>query len=386
LKRPSWLTTVLAGLALGAAQLTKMTWLVLYALYPVIWLLWRGLDRYADGFARGAAESQNCSRPVSDRSKSPTAWQLTVILAISVYVLNLGYAFDGTAARLGGLTFVSRLLTGQGDADAPGNRFADTALADLPVPLPAQYLLGFDSQRRDFESFHQESYLLGEWKSGGWWYYYLCGFLFKLPCGTWFLVVAVLCHRRWQQLSRDTRGELIPLIMAGAVFVLVSSQKEVNLHLRYAFPALGLGLVLLGQSYSLFQSKSRLLRSGGAILLVYAVVSPLFVFPHHLAYFNDFVGGPAIGHKYLLRSSMDWGQDWLYLRRWLEEHPEIGESGICVSHKGSEWARAMGIAEPCAGSERFVARRMEAHLLDSRMGIGSDVRARIGYSMVVVGQ
>jgi hypothetical protein len=44
-----------------------------------------------------------------------------------------------------------------------------------------------------------------------------------------------------------------------------------------------------------------------------------------LAYFNELVGGPANGHRHLLGSNVDWGQDRLRLKRWLdvnlEAHP-----------------------------------------------------------------
>ena len=33
------------------------------------------------------------------------------------------------------------------------------------------------------------------------------------------------------------------------------------------------------------------------------------IFPHYLPYFNEFIGGPDNGHKYLADSNIDWGQD-----------------------------------------------------------------------------
>jgi hypothetical protein len=31
--------------------------------------------------------------------------------------------------------------------------------------------------------------------------------------------------------------------------------------------------------------------------------------PHYLAYFNEIIGGPRNGYKYLIDSNLDWGQD-----------------------------------------------------------------------------
>src|SRR5262249_37711373 len=48
----------------------------------------------------------------------------------------------------------------------------------------------------------------------------------------------------------------------------------------------------------------------------------LSIHPHSLAYFNELVGGPEGGHAHLEGSNIDWGQDLLRLKRWLDEHPE----------------------------------------------------------------
>jgi hypothetical protein len=113
------------------------------------------------------------------------AKQLSVVLLLGLCVLNIGYGFDGTFRKLGDYTFVSRLL---GDRNAPaadsngGNRFKGTWAGYLPVPLPDDYVLGIDLQKRDFE-LGKESFLCGEWKHGGWWYYYVVCAALKVPLG-----------------------------------------------------------------------------------------------------------------------------------------------------------------------------------------------------------
>ena len=46
------------------------------------------------------------------------------------------------------------------------------------------------------------------------------------------------------------------------------------------------------------------------------------VYPHSLSYFNELAGDPTGGHAHLIHSNIDWGQDLLYLKRWLDGHPE----------------------------------------------------------------
>jgi hypothetical protein len=41
-----------------------------------------------------------------------------------------------------------------------------------------------------------------------------------------------------------------------------------------------------------------------------------------LSYFNELVGGADAGHRYLLGSNLEWGQDVLFLKQWAAAHPE----------------------------------------------------------------
>lgn len=53
--------------------------------------------------------------------------------------------------------------------------------------------------------------------------------------------------------------------------------------------------------------------------LLATTASTLRVYPHQLAYFNELAGGPKNGHKHLLHSSLDWGQDLLLAGEWMRE-------------------------------------------------------------------
>jgi len=46
----------------------------------------------------------------------------------------------------------------------------------------------------------------------------------------------------------------------------------------------------------------------------------LRVSPHYLAFFNELAGGPGSGHRVLVDSNLDWGQDLKGLRNWMSDH------------------------------------------------------------------
>jgi len=387
LRRGDWDHTIWAGLLLGIAQLTKFTLLVLYPVWALLFLLY-SLDPNNHAF-----------RAVPLRMR--IAQGLCIVL-LSLLVLNAGYAFDGTGTPLGEYQFVSRLFNGlpADETSGPppvGNRFHDTWLSAVPVPLPMDYLSGIDVQRRDFEGHMPPSFLAGEWRQGGWWYYYLYALAVKVPLGTlalvlWGLLLFVLrCPtfsfppplggrvrvggnaspptpalphkgggRTAQTQLSDARflDELTLWLPALAVLVLVSSQTGFNHHMRYVLPLFPFALIAASKPACYLQANGKyslppcgggsgrgvevpptltLPHKGGGkrlrgllvlALLLWSVGSSLHVYPHPLSYFNELAGGPDNGHRHLLDSNIDWGQDLLFLKEWVEAHPEAASLGL----------------------------------------------------------
>ncbi|TWT41354.1 ArnT family glycosyltransferase [Botrimarina hoheduenensis] len=334
LKKPTWTQAAITGVVLGLAELAKTTLLLFYPLWPLLWLIYRWQDRAS----------------MTVRMWGREAGMLMLRMAIGLYVVNLGYGFEGSFQPLGDYHFVSQLFTGNledgesADSQAT-NRFSDTALSPLPVPFPKNYLLGIDIQQKDFESYGRPSYLRGEWRDHGWWYYYLYAGLIKVPLGLWGLGVFSLISRWISPKSRagraSARDMLILLTPALVVVCVVSSKTGFSEHFRYVLPIFPHLFIWLGGTAGnawseLVQKKLALSRrfcliprgvtSGVArrLLVAYPVffllwfsVSSLWVYPHSLSYFNEVVSGPRHGSDYLLGSNLDWGQDYRYLEDFL---------------------------------------------------------------------
>lgn len=309
LGKPGWGAATGAGVGLGLAELTRTTWLILYPTWILVWLIWQWRARREQQQVAGAR----------------AAYQFAFCMLLSLYVLNLGYLFEGSFQKLGKFRFVSETLAGPGSGvGAPGNRLADTWLGELPVPLPRNYVLGIDIQKSDFER-RWWSYLGGEHRYGGWWYYYLYGLAVKVPLGTLLLVMLAALRRLGKnRVAWRWRDDLVLILPAVFVFVLVSSQTSFSHHVRYAFLALPFLFVWSGRVGSAFRRESWKTAAVVTAALLWTISSSLTVYPHSLAYFNELVGGPQHGHQHLINSNIDWGQDLLYLRRWLDEHPRVG--------------------------------------------------------------
>ena len=276
-------------------------------------------------------------------------WQLAMlgfIIAGSLYILNLGYGFEGSFKPLKEFHFVSDLLTGQNwnseqstaarsvqqvTGTSLNNRFDNSLLGDVPVPFPANYLRGIDIQQRDFEGYTFKSYLRGEFRAHGWWWYYLYAIAIKVPLGTWLIGLVTFCSRiKYGDSPLRTRDEIVLLAPSLVVFEIASYKCGFSHHLHYiliCFPfifiwisqAAGLLMQLKAKWWRL--AKSQLMSLLIAAGLSWSIVSSLWIYPHGLSYFNEPAGGPKNGPKHLLHSNIDWGQDLRYLGWWMEKHP-----------------------------------------------------------------
>ncbi len=342
------------GIVLGLAFLTKSSLVILPLIY--LFLLLERSWRY---FLKSISH-------------------LFLVAFVATYVLCAGYGFERCFKPLGEFQFFSAALAGRtGDGSLrrrvpkdSGNRFASTCLSDIPVPVPASYLEGLDLQKYDFE-LGMWSYLRGEHKFGGWWYWYIYALLVKTPVGTiglFFIACGWAVWKvEWRSLARsllqrigrlggwtrtglapssglsatfspDIGGEgtgankdntgpvlhenLILLAPAVCLFVLVSSQTGFSRYLRYVLPCYPFVFIWMSQIFSEKAGLPAWLRKVCWGLLAWSVISSLSVFPHSMSYFNELAGGPENGPAHLIDASIDWGQDVLFLADWTKEHPE----------------------------------------------------------------
>jgi hypothetical protein len=370
LKKPTWGQAALTGIVLGLAELCKTTLILFYPLWPVLWVIYRLLEQ--------REKSAVHSRKEVSAVKAPCDWfreagMLALRMVIGLYVLNLGYGFEGSGTRLKDFHFVSNLLTGQAaqvlrqePANSQSNlspsanrqsgaqtinRFANSWLGAIPVPFPKNYVLGMDIQQKDFEYYGRPSFLRGEWQDHGWWYYYLYAALIKMPIGLWALGLVAVWLRLFSSqgaihcaVTQGQRDTLILLVPPLVIFCVASAKSGFSEHFRYVLPCFPFIFIwisrLCAEGFIYTQQpdiryidcvhspKSLAMRSRKLYSIILAfyfmwfVNSSIWIYPHSLSYFNETVGGPLNGSKYLLGSNVDWGQDLRYLKWWLADNED----------------------------------------------------------------
>jgi len=309
---PSRSTALVVGGLMGLAMLTKLTWLTGLFVFPLTVFACRHFWR----------------RHLPQRSIHASLSDFVTFSAIAMIVLNAGYLFEGTGTRLGHFQFCSEALGGpECNASRLGNRFADMWIAQVPVPFPKNYVLGIDYLKYEVEE-KKWSFLLGEWRFGSWWYYYIVTTLVKTPLATLMGAALGLIYviHRWRKgtLPLEVKTMLICIgVPAIVCFVSVSYQGGFNHHHRYVMMINPLMFVLVAALALPDNGRISKLRIGLVSSLTVGMLCATFsVAPHYLSFFNSLAGGPSNGWKVLGFSNIDWGQDLLFVDKWIKEHPE----------------------------------------------------------------
>jgi len=325
LDAPSWSRAGWAGIFWGLAELSKFVWLILYPLWPLLWLLWR--TERKKGISPILVESH------TNRTTSPSkiglipffffreAAQFVVMGLLSVWVINLGYGFEGSLHYFQPSAAVDLRDTTAIDGVHVAKTGFSSLMRALPIPLPKNYVDGL-GEVQDRSDNNRPTYLRGEYRRGGWWYFYPYAILVKEPVGMLLLfllatVLAVASHKY----RTDWRREALLSLSLAAVLCFLSS-LSIKQWLRYALPVFPFLFIWAGRTGRTWENRQQGLGVLAAGCLLWSVTSSLAIYPYSLSYFNELARGPLHGYWHLAESNIDWGQDLLYLRKWLDAHPE----------------------------------------------------------------
>jgi len=160
-------------------------------------------------------------------------------------------------------------------------------------------------------------YLMGEFRAGGWWYYFPLAFLFKTPLPALAAIaMGAVC---WRAQRPAGRLDGVIVLLPALTFLAATMALAHDLGVRYVLPLHAPLFVVAGASAkSLLRSWPG--RAAAGALATWLIVGAWFVYPDHLAYFNEAVGGAARGPDLLDDSNIDWGFDLKRLKGWMDDH------------------------------------------------------------------
>lgn len=168
---------------------------------------------------------------------------------------------------------------------------------------PAAFLEGI---RKLFEVARQghTSFLLGEVRSEGWWFYFPIALALKTTIASLLLVVGAVVLRR---------GPAMEAMLAALAILVVAMTSRLDLGVRYILPMyVPLSVAAAGCVIAMVESGKPWLRIAATSLLLWHAGASIAAGADTFPYFNAFAGSTP--WRILSDSNIDWGQDILRLR------------------------------------------------------------------------
>jgi len=311
LKSSTKQNVILAGVALGLAELCKFSVILLVPFFVILAFIWWLIKA--------------------------ASWQR--VLKVSLLVFLIGYILIWPIYQYHVWNYPPErqvrdtefLLSSFGSR--PLANFVTWA-ADKPILRPyAQYALGLLMVLQRGAG-GNTTYFLGEVSAAGWKNYFPVVYLIKEPLAFHILTLIALLYAAflikkpfWQETRLRISGWIknhfpeFAMLTFIAIYWLTSLTSNLNIGVRHLLPAFPFTFVLASTGIINLLKKPalRLKYLILGVLILWQAVSVISIYPHFLAYFNELADGPNNGYIYTVNSNLDWGQDLKRLKKWVDE-------------------------------------------------------------------
>ncbi|WP_428938008.1 phospholipid carrier-dependent glycosyltransferase [Fontivita pretiosa] len=214
----------------------------------------------------------------------------------------------------------------------------------------------------------RSSYLLGQTRIVGFWYYFPCAMLFKTPTASLLAIPTVItavllssATRRRKAMDNPAAAQAPPrdpddarfrfgsadwwsptcLGLPAAVYAASAMSSNLNLGLRHILPVYP--FIFVGLAVGMAGVLRQWRRTGWTLmgLIVFGLaIESLASYPNFIPFFNAPSGGMRNGIRLLGDSNLDWGQDLPLLGRWQAEHRD---RPLYLAYFGTADPRAYGV-------------------------------------------
>ena len=355
LLKPSGKMIILAGLALGVAELMKFSSVLLIPFLFLLLVIFYAAETIRN-FRSGNAP-QNISFYTKRAWYYFRSYLLILLVAIAlIYGTYLLFTINYPPERQ-----ISDTTTILASASPQFLVNIDLFLVKSPVLRPlGEYLLGVIMVLQRSAG-GNTGYFLGAVTNTGWWYYFPVVFLLKEPLpslilillATLFALTGIVKNAREsvsvKKTFSDYLGTRFPefaMLLFIVLYVGYSMSSTLNIGFRHLFPILPLAYILAASGlktwvrekkerktalhsvptfsrtpYPKKASTSYKIKTAFITILIIWYAGEAFgVSPYFLSYFNQIGGGTQYGFRYVTDSNYDWGQDLKRLAVWTKEN------------------------------------------------------------------
>jgi hypothetical protein len=341
LQSPTMRNILLFGIILGIAQLVKFSAVLLYPLFALISLVYAiSITSFSDTFLQTLGKFGRILGKYWG-----TLFLAGVISLIPIGILYAINTWNMPSDRL--LDLIHLQLTDNG---LPGRAQSFLLwLIGIPVfSVLTEYFLGLAMVFVRVTG-GNTYYFLGEvFTEAQTWYFpivYLLkeslGVLILLSSSTLLAIGSFVKNilqitrtsnsalRYWQYITSGIQHRIAFFAMGCFVilYIFLSITGNLNIGIRHLFPIFpflyvfaAVGAVALWNISKKNTLRGMLTRSGILTLFVWVIITPFIHYPSYLSYYNELVGGPENGYRYVTDSNYDWGQDLKNLKVWVDTY------------------------------------------------------------------
>jgi len=319
LEAPTWRTAGALGLATGLAVATKLSTLVFLPAAAVGLLPFYLMQRRRDRRAAGTVLPR---------------WRLSVLIGHVLIgslglVLVIWVAYRFSSAPIAQISAApDRIATRLFGPGSGGEHAVHAVTATIPLPAP-DFFAGL-RDLLEINNLGARSYLFGQVRVGGWWYFYPVAIALKTPLAVLLLALigAAALAVAWLRSQVSWVG-LAPSVATAALFIVVAP-THLDIGVRHVMPIFAFlsMMAAVGTCWLWRLGASRrdttgrrtpgslvVSRAAPIVLLIWTTVASAQAHPDYLAYFNELAGRtPA---NILVISDVDWGQDFARLASYL---------------------------------------------------------------------
>lgn len=208
-----------------------------------------------------------------------------------------------------------------------------TALSDIAILRPyVQYLLGFFMVAAH-ATYGHSTYFMGA-VGQNWREYYFIAYLLKEPIASQIFLlmslaaIGVFAYVLMQSndkkmLVRQVAGRygiLISFLLLIAIVFYMGMTAKLQLGIRYVISIFPYLYIIIGGLTAYLIKRSKVALSLAVVSVVWLFAANFITYPYYLAYFNEYIGGPQNGWKYMIDSNLDWGQDLKRLKAYIDKN------------------------------------------------------------------